>query len=874
MGISHSKKENYGRNLFQETAFIKYLSRFGKEFNATIEIPYQKFDTKACLSGQQIGINPVPESPTSVRVTQMGDFPFERVNKTLIMSACAFQGRPEIDNILDGYNCGLVIIIENTNHGAIRLKFAQKPIQDEMFKRELQALPNDEKLLLVNGSKKLEHKKTLDSMKDVAPKKISCLKGGLWSGLFNGSIHLWNLIRSRTLTDRVTAHQPIWCQGYVWFCAPVAWQQVQIQDHPNKLLITLNALHESVRNSPLFQEITSWPKRKQVFFCTHPHEDVNFINFKGKPEPRMLTYSFKFSKLSEKTDVTFFEFGLDEKLKDNLHKSTQKITKLRLSHYAQLHMFGFTKNFYLIFANPLSVDKYKIAFKGTPILRALNDVFQCNLIIHIVRRPDAPSWLPKYMIVDTKQQGNMYHTVNCFEEWKFTEKEINEYVKKYSEELKKMTGQDPSQWNHSLKNLVRQYFPTNIVLDGWASQLNAARESSQFELKQDCDHNVYENQGNLYRFNMHLEKETFKVIACQNQCVCPEIISSIDFHCINNYNYGRSYRYFWLVAHRRNRTVSPRNPFGDIEYCESILYGIKMPSLRVFADPWDLFPDHGDPWRTTDHFPLYSSEKRLISYYMRTPTFIAKENISSLSGTQEFEAGKKEMKEKDGYLFVWVYRMVHDAVEMKKNNMWESAARYDEEEKSIIHMVSKIGESIIVDENLLRPYMGGQSAKLKPKNSLKISVQEEGGFISALPLKSAAILLIFDALTFNSRSRPWIIEFDEDVTIPYSVHSYSHQFTMNDLTESEKKDADEERGKVMKKAEIRFMEIYQSVLLTSKKSYKLESSKKNTSNNKENKDVFDFVNEIIPEEEEQHPEENIPEEGNKNHLSALNKDFI
>ena len=170
--------------------------------------------------------------------------------------------------------------------------------------------------------------------------------------------------------------------------------------------------------------------------------------------------------------------------------------------------------------------------------------------------------------------------------------------------------------------------------------------------------------------------------------------------------------------------------------------------------------------------------------------------------------------------------------------------------------------------------MGGQSAKLKPKNSLKLSVQEEGGFISAHPLKSAAILLIFDALTFNSRSRPWIIEFDEDITIPYSVHSYSHQFGLNDLTESELKDADEERGKIMKKGEIRFNEIYQSVFLTSKRSYKLESSKKNTSTNKENKDVFDFVNEVIPEEEEQHPEEKIPEEGNKNHLLVLTKDSI
>jgi len=865
MGFSNSKMDQYGRNLFQETAFIKYLTKFGKEFSANLEIPYEKSDTKGGLSEQSIGIRSIPESTANVRVSQMGDFSFERVNKTLIMSACAFQGRPEIDNILDGYNTGLVIIVENTNHGAIRLKFAQKPIQDDMFQRELIPFPKPEKTCLSHGCKKDDddEKKHLYSLTGVTPKKISWWKCGLWSGLFNGSIHLWNLIQQRAMTDRVTAHQPIWCQGYVWFCAPVAWQQVEIQDHPNKLLITLNALQESKKTSPLVKEIPSWPKRKQVYYCIHPHEDVNFLNFKGKPEPRMITYSFNFAKFIERTYVTFFEFGLDETLKDNHNTSSQKTTKLQLNHYAQLHMFGFTKNFYLIFANPLAVNKCRIACDGTPVLRALNDMFQCNLIIYIVRRPDAPSWLPKFMIVDTKQQGNMYHTVNCFEEYKFSEKEINEYVKKYSEELKNMTEQDPSKWNSSLKNLVRQYFPTKIVLDGWASQLNAARESSQFELKQDCEHNVYENQGSLYRFNMHLNKETFRVISCHNQCVCPEIISSIDFHCINNHNYGRSYRYFWLVTHRRNRTVSPRNPFGDIEYCESILYGIKMPTSRIFSDPWDLFPDHGDPWCTTDNLPIYSSEKNLISYYMRTPIFVAKENISKHSGIQESEAGVKEMKEKDGYLFVWVYRMVHDLREVKNNNIWESAAKYEEQEKSIFHMVSKMGESCAVDENLLRPYGGGKFAK--NNFSLKALKTDETGFISVHPLKSAAILLIFDALTFNSRSRPWVIEFDEDITIPYSVHSYSHQFGFKDLTETERKEAEKEMGKMMKKGEERFMDIYQSVLLRSNKTFKWPTPKKSYSfSSKEyKKDVFDFVNEEAQEVSEE-KNENVPEEKKEN----------
>ena len=178
-------------------------------------------------------------------------------------------------------------------------------------------------------------------------------------------------------------------------------------------------------------------------------------------------------------------------------------------------------------------------------------------------------------------------------------------------------------------------------------------------------------------------------------------------------------------------------------------------------------------------------------------------------------------------------------------------------------MVSKMGESCAVDENLLRPYGGGKFAK--NNFSLKALKTDETGFISVHPLKSAAILLIFDALTFNSRSRPWVIEFDEDITIPYSVHSYSHQFGFKDLTETERKEAEKEMGKMMKKGEERFMDIYQSVLLRSNKTFKWPTPKKSYSfSSKEyKKDVFDFVNEEAQEVSEE-KNENVPEEKKEN----------
>lgn len=220
MGSSNSNLDNSGRNLYQETAFIKYLTKFGKEFSANIEIPFNIRDSNGVISEQKIKIHSTPESTIDLRVSQIGDFSFERVTKSLIMSVCAFQGRPEIDNVLDGYNSAFIIIVENTNQGSLRLKFTQKAIQDDMFQRELIPFSKPEKK---NGNIKINVENQIDNnITDVISKKIYCWEGGLWSGFFNRKISFWNLIRTKTMTDRITAHLPIWCQGYVWFSSMIA----------------------------------------------------------------------------------------------------------------------------------------------------------------------------------------------------------------------------------------------------------------------------------------------------------------------------------------------------------------------------------------------------------------------------------------------------------------------------------------------------------------------------------------------------------------------------------------------------------------------------------------------------------------------------
>jgi carotenoid cleavage dioxygenase-like enzyme len=164
---------------------------------------------------------------------------------------------------------------------------------------------------------------------------------------------------------------------------------------------------------------------------------------------------------------------------------------------AALHMFGFTENYFVLFANSLQVMLfwffqfffflfYKVKKRGIcmlccgkPILRTLNDNFCGELKIHFIPRRKAKG-LHRF-VVNTRQQGFVYHTINTFE--------------------------DPKDGC--------------IVVDAFVSKLNASRESSQFELGKEP---VLDNEGDPFRFHIVVPRKAKAVV--ESKILCSTMVRS------------------------------------------------------------------------------------------------------------------------------------------------------------------------------------------------------------------------------------------------------------------------------------------------------------------------------------------------------------
>jgi all-trans-8'-apo-beta-carotenal 15,15'-oxygenase len=229
-----------------------------------------------------------------------------------------------------------------------------------------------------------------------------------------------------------------------------------------------------------------------------------------------------------------------------------------------MHQFGFTERYYIIFANPIAFspgEALKVAM-GTPLLRAVDDQFYPNLIIHFVPRVNDVEGFR----VDTKVQGNVYHSINAFD------------------------------------------MPDgSVVVDAYVSNLSAARESAQFEL--DPQHPVYDHSGRTQRF--HVSHDVVHTGA-----ICPSVDSTIDFHAVNPKFLGVPHRYEYLVSHVRHRDIKT----GDTTFVESRLF--KLDVKFENDNPLDF-----DQTKTLvqSRSSRQWKKKDGISCFLRTPLYVPRQ---------------------------------------------------------------------------------------------------------------------------------------------------------------------------------------------------------------------------------------------------------
>lgn len=444
------------------------------------------------------------------------DFAFE-CNKSLLLSAGAYTGTV-IDHLLDGYSSGIILKV-NTENEKLLLDLYHMPVESD------RQLYETEK----NGSRLKPGMFTSDMP--------------IWKKLLLGN--LFKFLCGKLAIERETAHQPIYYPPTqsIMFCSGSKYHSYKYIPGDGKLDI------QPIAWTPTFPS--------NQYACMHPHYDQNTKS--------MLTYSFNHALLTRKTYITFYEFGDD-------CKNPQKVN-YTINDRSALHMFGFTKHYFIVFANPLQLEKYgqtKIIF-GKPILRALDDTYISNLHIHFIPRPEFSDKKP--FSVDTTRQGFVYHTINCFETDNNT-----------------------------------------IIIDAFVSNLNAGREAAQFEL--DINEKVYDNNGDPYRFSIQIpsiKSDTQLLDPCKYKLIASVVDSTIDFHCINSHFNGVKHRFSWIVGHER-----VRNKNGDVEKVVSSLYKIDLKNSDL----------EFDSTQTVTHYIHTNSTNQLTGNicYLRTPMFVPKQN--------------------------------------------------------------------------------------------------------------------------------------------------------------------------------------------------------------------------------------------------------
>lgn len=466
--------------------------------------------------------------------------------KSLLLASGAYSGEI-IQHLLDGYSVSIVLRVE-TKDGKMVLNLHTSAVDSD------KQLYENEK----NGQR---------------------LKSGLftsdmpwWKKMLGGN--LFKFLCGELAIERETAHQPIYypVENSIIYCSGSKYHAYKHDSNKEEFVIEKNGW------------VPNLPRKK--YLCMHPHYD--------QVNKSVLTYTFAHSIFKKKTSITFYEFGENS--------DAPLLTDYVINDRAALHMFGFTKNYYILFSNSLALEKcgqFKILF-GKSLLRTLDDTFWDDLVIHFIPRPNSNC---KTFSVDTNLKGFVYHTINCFEN------SNNE-----------------------------------IVVDAFVSDLNALRESAQFELE--FDKEVYDNNGDPHRFVIRIpdgtDEDNIKD-PCKSKLSSSIIDSTIDFHCINHNVCGLKHKYSWIVGHDRQRDEN-----GEVIKMVSSLYKINISEENLDFDSMNTVNHsaHSNTDWTDD-----------VSCYLRTPLFVPSEG---------------GVEEDDGYIFAWSYEF-KDSDNMSANILIFSA---------------------------------------------------------------------------------------------------------------------------------------------------------------------------------------------------------
>lgn len=441
----------------------------------------------------------------------------------LMMTACAFSDMVVgNDHLLDGYSWTNVILIREG-----KLQISQKKVD-----------PDEETRIR---------------------EREGCYKPKVY-GIFTGVTPWWKklfccgrlgvLATTGRIIERPTAHQPIFYppRNEVLFPSTLTYPTFKIATFPDL------AFHEyGGRSESFFESVFHQTSGKNVYTCMHPCYDYSTDS--------LLTYTFLHSKILNKTTIWFYEFKSSS--------DTPKPVKFIVPQKATLHMFGFTKKYFVLFTCSLHLKKCGTAslICGTPVFRALDDDYCGNLFIHLIPRDGRGSTVS----IDTRQKGFIYHSINCFD------------------------------------------FGDDVIVDAFVSKSNGSREASQFELGEEP---VYENEGDPFRFHISLPTSGEKNI--MEKLMVSVLDSSLDFHCINPRHAGLNYHDWYMTAHKRHRNLET----GVIELVESILYHIRIVP-RVHEDPLSF-----DPTETLVE-SISSTSWSDRSVYLRTPIFVPRLNPKS-----------------------------------------------------------------------------------------------------------------------------------------------------------------------------------------------------------------------------------------------------
>lgn len=391
-------------------------------------------------------------------------------------------------------------------------------------------------------------------------------------GLFSGHLPTWKklllgripqLLKTGRAIERQTAHQPIYYPrlSQVLFCSAYTYPSYKINWNGE---LCLQPAIPYIRN-----EIP-----ELHYTCMHPQYDNN--------QEQILTYSFLHSKFFRKTKVWFYSFG------ENPDADPAPI-EYTIKDRIALHMFGFTENYFILFTTSFVLQNCGSCAVscGSPMLRVLDDEFYGDLLIHFIPR-NINDKTRKPFVVNTKQQGFVYHTINCFESGNF------------------------------------------IIIDAFVSKLNASRESSQFELN--SNHPVFDNDGDAFRYEIYKDPNHPTKAEIRSKLIAVQLDSSIDFHCVDSRLQGQPYTKWYMISHRRERSLD-----GSIEKIISTM-------SSFFVDPPKHDPLDFDPNTTLANYTESSFWSNSDKVYLRTPLYVPGETSD------------------DDRILCWCYEVVDDSL--------------------------------------------------------------------------------------------------------------------------------------------------------------------------------------------------------------------